>query len=64
MPEIGLAKERLDAAGAGFTGMTGTGPTVFGLFPDRESAEAAAAEVGPEAIVCQGGIVPGGRKDS
>jgi 4-diphosphocytidyl-2-C-methyl-D-erythritol kinase len=56
-PEIGLGKERLEAAGAGFTGMTGTGPTVFGLFPDRESAEAAAAAVGPEALVCQGGVV-------
>ncbi len=55
MPEIGLAKERLDSAGAGFTGMTGTGPTVFGLFPDRDSAEAAASEIGPEAIVCEGG---------
>lgn len=55
MPEIGLAKERLSSAGAGFTGMTGTGPTVFGLFPDRGSAEAAATEIGPEAIVCEGG---------
>jgi 4-diphosphocytidyl-2-C-methyl-D-erythritol kinase len=55
-PEIGLAKERLEAAGAGFTGMTGTGPTVFGLFSDRESAESAAEAVGPEAIVCQGGV--------
>jgi 4-diphosphocytidyl-2-C-methyl-D-erythritol kinase len=57
-PEIGLAKERLGAAGAGFTGMTGTGPTVFGLFSDRESAESAAEAVGPEAIVCQGGVLP------
>jgi 4-diphosphocytidyl-2-C-methyl-D-erythritol kinase len=55
-PEIGLAKERLDAAGAGFTGMTGTGPTVFGLFSDRESAESAADALGPEAVVCQGGV--------
>jgi 4-diphosphocytidyl-2-C-methyl-D-erythritol kinase len=55
MPEIGLAKERLDAAGAGFVGMTGSGPTVFGLCPDREAAEAVAAEAGPDAIVCRGG---------
>ncbi len=54
-PEIGAAKERMDAAGAGFTGMTGTGPTVFGIFPDRQAAAAAAAELGPEAIVCAGG---------
>lgn len=64
MPEIGLAKERLNAAGAGFTGMTGTGPTVFGLFPDRAEAEAAAAAVGPEAIVCQGGVTGEGESDS
>jgi 4-diphosphocytidyl-2-C-methyl-D-erythritol kinase len=57
-PEIGLAKERLTSAGAGFTGMTGTGPTVFGLFPDRESAASAAESVGPDAILCQGGVLP------
>jgi 4-diphosphocytidyl-2-C-methyl-D-erythritol kinase len=56
MPEIGLAKERLSAAGAEFTGMTGTGPTVFGLFPDQEGARAAADEIGSQAIVCQGGV--------
>ncbi|HMT05807.1 MAG: hypothetical protein KDB48_07860 [Solirubrobacterales bacterium] len=56
MPEIGLAKERLASAGAGFTGMTGTGPTAFGIFPDRHSAEAAGEEIGAPAIVCQGGV--------
>lgn len=56
MPEIGIAKERLRSVGAEFTGMTGTGPTVFGLFPDQGAAEAAAAEVGPEAIACRGGV--------
>lgn len=56
MPEIGLVKERLADAGAGFTGMTGTGPTVFGLFPDRDLAEQAAAVIGSGAIVCQGGV--------
>jgi 4-diphosphocytidyl-2C-methyl-D-erythritol kinase len=35
--------------------MTGSGPTVFGICPTREAAEAVAAEVGPDAIVCQGG---------
>jgi 4-diphosphocytidyl-2-C-methyl-D-erythritol kinase len=54
-PEIGIAKERLSAAGADFVGMTGSGPTVFGLCPNRESADAVAAEVGGEAIVCRGG---------
>ena len=55
-PEIGLARERLKSAGAVFTGMTGTGPTVFGLFPDRESAGSAAAGMGRDAILCQGGV--------
>lgn len=55
-PEIGLHKQRLEAAGAGFTGMTGTGPTVFGIYPDREQAERAAAELGPDAIVTRAGI--------
>jgi len=54
-PEIGLAKERMKAAGAPFTGMTGTGPTVFGIFPSREAATAAAAELGDEAIPCSAG---------
>ena len=55
-PEIGPAMERLALAGAGFVGMTGSGPTVFGICPDRESAESVAGEVGPEAIVCRGGV--------
>lgn len=55
-PEIGLARERMAAAGAGFTGMTGTGPTVFGIFAGREDAHAAAAELGTEAIVSAAGF--------
>lgn len=64
MPEIGLARERLAMAGAEVTGMTGTGPTVFGLFPDRESATAAAETVGPEAILCEGGTVGPGELEA
>lgn len=56
MPEIGLAKERLAEAGAGFTGMTGTGPTVFGLFADRDAAVRASEALGPAAILCRGGV--------
>ncbi len=56
-PEIGLAKERLSAAGARFVGMTGSGPTVFGLCANRGEAEAVAAEAGSAAIVCRGGAV-------
>ncbi|HTU14608.1 MAG TPA: 4-(cytidine 5'-diphospho)-2-C-methyl-D-erythritol kinase [Solirubrobacterales bacterium] len=54
-PEIGLYKQRLEAVGAGFTGMTGTGPTVFGIFPTEDEAKRAAEELGPEAIVCRAG---------
>ena len=53
---IGPAMDRLALAGAGFVGMTGSGPTVFGICPTREAAEAVAAEVGPEAMVCRGGV--------
>lgn len=55
---IGPAMDRLALAGAGFVGMTGSGPTVFGICPTREAAEAVAGEVGPGAVVCQGGIGP------
>ncbi len=57
-PEIGLVKERLAAAGARFVGMTGSGPTVFGLSVNRGEAEAVAGEIGPGAIVCCGGVAP------
>ncbi|MDQ2699817.1 MAG: 4-(cytidine 5'-diphospho)-2-C-methyl-D-erythritol kinase [Actinomycetota bacterium] len=56
MPEVGLARQRMEGAGAGFAGMTGSGPTVFGIFPDEESARTAATELGEPAIVCQGGV--------
>lgn len=53
---IGPAIEQLTLAGAGFVGMTGSGPTVFGICPTREAAEAVAGEVGPPAAVCRGGV--------
>jgi 4-diphosphocytidyl-2-C-methyl-D-erythritol kinase len=56
MPEIGSAKDRLADAGAGHVGMTGSGPTVFGLFRTRQEAFAAAETIGPEAILCEGGV--------
>ncbi|MCO5316538.1 MAG: hypothetical protein M9938_10325 [Solirubrobacterales bacterium] len=58
-PEIGLAKERMAGAGAEFTGMTGTGPTVFGIFSEREAAEAAAVGIGEDAIFCAAGAWTG-----
>lgn len=58
MPEIGEAKDRLADAGAPFVGMTGSGPTVFGLFPTEQEARQTAERVGEPAMVCQGGKTP------
>ncbi len=44
-PEVRAAGEALRAVGARVTGMSGSGPTVYGQFEDRESAERAAARV-------------------
>ncbi len=55
-PEIGAAKQLLEEAGAGFSGVTGTGPTVFGIFPDRDAATAAATSIRTAAIVCEGAV--------
>jgi 4-diphosphocytidyl-2-C-methyl-D-erythritol kinase len=49
-PELGQTLERLRAAGALAAQVTGSGPTAFGLFPDRDAAAAAAARI-------DGGIV-------
>lgn len=38
-PQIGVMKGILDSAGALGSLMTGSGPTVFGIFPNREAAE-------------------------
>lgn len=55
-PEIGLAKQVMNDAGAGFVGMTGSGPTVFGVFETAEAAKAGADSLGTDAILCQGGV--------
>jgi 4-diphosphocytidyl-2-C-methyl-D-erythritol kinase len=54
-PEIEQAWEALRASGAVRALISGSGPTAFGLFPDRASAESAASELGPGAIVCTPG---------
>jgi len=54
-PEIGIRKQQLQDAGAGFAGMTGTGPTLFGIFPEKAAAEGAARSLGDGAIVCEAG---------
>ncbi len=46
-PEIGAARRSLERAGAGVTGMSGSGPTVYGWFPDQAAAERAAGHVEP-----------------
>lgn len=40
--EIGVARRALRAVGATITGMSGSGPTVYGTFDDRRAAEDAA----------------------
>ena len=47
-PEIAAIKERLMAAGALGALMSGSGPTVFGLFAGQAGAEAAAAQLAHE----------------
>jgi 4-diphosphocytidyl-2-C-methyl-D-erythritol kinase len=44
-PEIEDALGALEAAGAGHSMVTGSGPTAFGLYPTMEEAASAAAEV-------------------
>ena len=39
--EIGGARRALERAGATATGMSGSGPTAYGYFPDRKAADAA-----------------------
>ncbi|MGK2932565.1 MAG: 4-(cytidine 5'-diphospho)-2-C-methyl-D-erythritol kinase [Solirubrobacterales bacterium] len=54
-PEIGIRKQQLQDAGASFAGMTGTGPTVFGIFAEKAEADAAADSLGEGAMVCEAG---------
>lgn len=46
-PEIGAARRALERAGARVTGMSGSGPTVYGWFPDRAATERAAGLLEP-----------------
>jgi 4-diphosphocytidyl-2-C-methyl-D-erythritol kinase len=45
-PQIGIMKKTLLSAGALGAMMTGSGPTVFGLFPEAESAARAYEKIG------------------
>jgi 4-diphosphocytidyl-2-C-methyl-D-erythritol kinase len=51
-PKIEESLEALRDAGCARALISGSGPTSFGLFADRERAEAAAAQLGERAIVC------------
>jgi 4-diphosphocytidyl-2-C-methyl-D-erythritol kinase len=51
-PEIEAGLESLRGAGAVQALISGSGPTAFGLFADLGAADAAAAELGRDAIVC------------
>jgi 4-diphosphocytidyl-2-C-methyl-D-erythritol kinase len=58
-PDIGDALDALRAAGAPLALQTGSGPTVFGLFPTLAEAERAAIALGrDDAIVCEAGRAP------
>lgn len=50
-PELARALDALRSAGALAARVTGSGPTTFGVFPDRAAAERAAAGLSSEAIV-------------
>ena len=58
-PDLGDALDALRAAGAPLVLQTGSGPTVFGLFPALADAERAAVALGrDDAIVCEAGRAP------
>ena len=45
-PAVAKARRELEQAGALGTGMSGSGPTVFGIFPDLKAARKAARALG------------------
>ena len=49
-PVLRKLKEELEALGAEKTLMSGSGPTVFGIFPGREGAEQAAEALGKQEV--------------
>jgi 4-diphosphocytidyl-2-C-methyl-D-erythritol kinase len=51
-PEIEASLQALRDAGAARALISGSGPTSFGLFANRDAAEAAAARLGERAVVC------------
>ena len=63
-PSIADSLAAVREAGAQFAAMTGAGSTVFGLFPDLDSAHVAAARIaGAGAIVCSAPVVLDSREE-
>lgn len=54
-PGVEPALERMREQGAALASISGSGPTVFGLFADDSSARSAASRLGPDAVVCAPG---------
>nr|WP_296480523.1 4-(cytidine 5'-diphospho)-2-C-methyl-D-erythritol kinase [uncultured Acetatifactor sp.] len=52
-PVVGMLKERMLALGAERSLMSGSGPTVFGIFTGKEKAEAALEQLGGEHLAKQ-----------
>ncbi len=58
-PDIGAALDALRTAGAPLAFLSGSGPTVVGLFPTLAGAKSAAASLNrDDAIVCEAGQAP------
>jgi 4-diphosphocytidyl-2-C-methyl-D-erythritol kinase len=60
-PPISRLRLQLFDAGALAVGMSGSGPTLFGVFPDETSARSAAAKFGTETLGREAGRVNGRR---
>ena len=60
-PPIARLRSQLSDAGALAVGMSGSGPTLFGVFPDESSARSAAAKFGRENFEREAGRLNGRR---
>ncbi len=52
-PELSQIKQQLYAEGAEYASMSGSGSTLFGLFPDRESAKKASSAFSYQTFLCK-----------
>ncbi|MBF0499420.1 MAG: 4-(cytidine 5'-diphospho)-2-C-methyl-D-erythritol kinase [Candidatus Riflebacteria bacterium] len=49
-PEVAVIKKTLESEGKGFVLMSGSGPSVFGLFDDKKTAIQAASRLSPDKV--------------